>query len=170
MSLSWTVANPYDDGLTFIKVSPFLYSLGFMSGFVVRLKTGCSIEPMSPLIAASTMSQTKKSCCGCLLGKSGSRIDIMVASLWDSNGTSHTLTPAYIHSRQMVHHTPIIGTSHTKKWYITHQTCLNIVLHQLLISRFQRRNSYSNYINNRTKQCRLAVYASGAKWGYRLVT
>ena len=49
----------------------------------------------------------------------------------------------------MVHHTPIIGTSHTKKWYITHQHYLNIVMHQLLISRFRRRNSYTNYINNR---------------------
>ena len=44
-----------------------------MSGLVDRVKTGCAIEAMSPLGTASTISQTKRSRCGCRSGSNGER-------------------------------------------------------------------------------------------------
>ena len=57
-----TVANPLADGLTLMKVSLLWYSQGFISGFLDRLKTGCSMLPMSAFGEASTILHTNISC------------------------------------------------------------------------------------------------------------
>jgi hypothetical protein len=47
------------------------------SGLVEIEKMGCSIDAMSPFGAASKMSQTKKSACCILSGKSGERCFVL---------------------------------------------------------------------------------------------
>src|SRR5688572_28169008 len=75
ISRSCTVASPIGEGDIFSHILPFLYSRGLKSGLVDREKRGYSIDAVSDFGAASKISQTKKSSCGCLSGRRGGRTE-----------------------------------------------------------------------------------------------
>src|SRR6056297_2649167 len=87
-----------------------------MSGLVERVKTGCSIEAMSPFGTASTISQTNKSFCGWRSGSRGERAFVI----------SHTTGPSQVSS----FHTPKClwitfyqdSSFHTPRFVISHTT------------------------------------------------
>jgi hypothetical protein len=76
ISRSCTVARPIGEGDSFNHISPFLYSRGLKSGLVDKEKRGYSMEAVSDFGAASKISQTKKSSCGCLFGRRRGRVEI----------------------------------------------------------------------------------------------
>jgi len=110
-----------------MKFSPREYLRGFMSGFVERVKMGFSIEAMSPLGTASTMSQTNRSRCGCRSGRSGERAGSTALSFVISH------TRILLEVRHFTHlvllssfHTPVVKIRH-----FTHRFNLWITLQAL---------------------------------------
>ena len=98
-----------------MKFSPRVYLRGFMSGLVERVKTGCSIEAMSPLGTASTISHTKRSRCGCRSGKSGERAGRAALSFVISH------TGFALEIRHFTHHN-LLSSLHTPVVKIRHFT------------------------------------------------
>ena len=103
-----------------------------MSGLVESVKRGYSIEAMSDFGAASKISQTKKSRCGCRTGSRGDRTGF--SSLSDITfGISHTATSFGIsHTESMrfgISHTARLRTTLSGGFGISHTTIRDFTHH-----------------------------------------